>query len=199
MNIRTLYYPIFLAIMFLPNYSWEIQNSETSKAREIPKLETLNVSNDMLLSLKNKRVLKLNTWLNELAKRYDLDGNMLSNIDKKYWLREWTTLCIAIAETWWWKKWRWRPWCRNYWNVWKKCFNSSQEWLEAIWKTLNNKYLKNNKTIWCLTAAWECILPNASKSRYAMDNWNRQKNVVGCFYQIYKTKINPKTFNLHTD
>lgn len=173
--------------MFIPNYSWEIQ-----------KLETLNVSNDMLLSLENEHVLNSKTRLNELANRYDLDWNTLSNIDEKYGIKEWTTLCIAIAETWWWKKGKGRPWCRNYWNVWKKCFNSSQEWLEAIWKTLNNKYLKNNKTIWCLSSAWECILPNASKSRYAMDeSWNREKNVSSCFYQIYQTKINPKTFNLH--
>lgn len=187
MNIWALYYPIILAIMFLPNYSWEIQ-----------KWETFNVSNDMLLNFKNERVLNKFSIQNELAKRYNLDWNILSNIDKKYGLKEWTTLCIAITETWWWKKWRWRPWCWNYWNVWKKCFNSSQEWLEAIWKTLNNKYLRNNQTIWCLSLAWECILPKASKSRYAMDDsWNRQKNMIGCFYKLYKTKINPKTFNLH--
>lgn len=187
MNIWAFYYPLVLAIVFLPNFAWGIQ-----------KLETLNVSNDMLLSFENEHVLNSSTRLNELAKRYDLDWNILSSIDEKYWIKEWTTLCIAIAETWWWKKWRWRPWCWNYWNVWKKCFNSSQEWLEAIWKTLNNKYLKNNKTIWCLSLAWECTLPKASKSRYAMDDsWNRQKNIVSCFYQIYQTKINPKTFNLH--
>ena len=187
MNIWSLYYPVILTMMFMPNYSWETQ-----------KLETLNVSNDMLLSFENEQVLNSTTRLNELAKRYNLSWNMLSNIDEKYGLKEWTTLCIAIAETWWWKKWKWRPWCRNYWNIWKKCFNSSLEWLEAIGKTLNNKYLKNNETIWCLSTAWECTLSKASKSRYAMDkSWNRQKNIIGCFYQIYQTKINPKTFNLH--
>lgn len=187
MNIRALYYAIILTMTFQPTYSQDLQ-----------KLETQNVTNDMLLSFENERVLNQFTIQNELAKRYDLDWNMLSNIDKKYGLKEWTTLCIAIAETWWWKKWRWRPWCWNYWNVWRKCFKSSQEWLEAIWKTLNNKYLRNNETIWCLSSAWVCILPKASKSRYAMDrSWNRQKNIIGCFYKIYKTKINPKTFNLH--
>ena len=187
MNIRALYYAFLLITSFTPTYSQDLQ-----------KLETWNVSNDILVSFENERVLNSYNIQNELANRYDLDWNILSSIDEKYWLKEWTTLCIAIAETWWWKKWRWRPWCWNYWNVWKKCFNSSQEWLEAIWKTLNNKYLKNNQTIWCLSAAWECILPKASKSRYAMDkSWNRQKNIIGCFYKIYKTKINPKTFNLH--
>ena len=174
-------------MIIIPNYSWEIQ-----------KWKTFNVSKDMLLSFENKRVLNQFTIQNELAKRYNLDWNILSNIDEKYGLKEWTTLCIAITETGWGKKWKGRPWCWNYWNVWKKCFNSSREWLEAIWKTLNNKYLRNNKTIWCLSSYGECILPKASKSRYAMDkSWNRQKNMIGCFYKIYKTKINPKTFNLH--
>ena len=112
MNIRALYYAIILTMTFLPTYSQDLQ-----------KLETQNVTNDMLLSFENERVLNQFSIQNELAKRYDLDWNMLSNIDKKYGLKEWTTLCIAIAETWWWKKWRWRPWCWNYWNVWRKCFN----------------------------------------------------------------------------
>ena len=48
--------------MFLLNYSGEIQ-----------KLETQNISNDMLLSFENEQVLNSTTRLNELANRYDLD------------------------------------------------------------------------------------------------------------------------------
>jgi hypothetical protein len=63
---------------------------------------------------------------------------------------------------------------------------------------LNNDYLRNNQTIACLNWAWECIEPNANGKRYSTGkSWNRQRNLIACFYSIYQTPINPQTFNLH--
>jgi hypothetical protein len=58
--------------------------------------------------------------------------------------------------------------------------------------------LRNNQTIACLNWAWDCIEPNASWKRYSTwKSWNRQRNMIWCFYTIYQQKINPQTFNLH--
>lgn len=142
----------------------------------------------------------------ELCEKYNLPADVIWETENYYWLKEWTILCIAISETSWWKDWTWgRKWCWNYGNVGntdnpnnRRCFANQWQWLAAIWQTLNNQYLQNNKTIACLNWAWECIESNASSKRYSTwksGNW--QRNMIGCFYSIYQTPIDPKTFNLH--
>ena len=141
----------------------------------------------------------------ELCEKYNLPADVIWETENYYWLKEWTILCIAIAETSGWKKWTyWEPWCWNYWNVGnndrghRRCFPNQWAWLAAIWQTLNNDNLKNNQTLACLNWAWECIEPNASWKRYSTwKSWNRQRNMIWCFYTIYQQKINPQTFNLH--
>lgn len=141
----------------------------------------------------------------ELAEKYNLPADVIWHTENYYWLKEWTILCVAITETSGGKKWYGREWCWNYWNVGntdnpnnRRCFANQWAWLSAIWATLNNDYLKNNQTIACLHWAWECIEPNASSKRYATSpSWNRWRNMVWCFYSIYQTKIDQKTFNLH--
>lgn len=141
----------------------------------------------------------------ELCEKYNLPADVIWETENYYWLKEWTILCIAIAETSWWKKWTyWEPWCYNYWNVGnndrghRRCFPNQWAWLAAIGQTLNNDNLKNNQTLACLNWAWECIEPNASWKRYSTwKSWNRQRNMIWCFYTIYQQKINPQTFNLH--
>lgn len=140
----------------------------------------------------------------ELCEKYNLPADVIWHTENYYWLKEGTILCIAIAETSGGKKWWGKPWCWNYGNIanndrWnRRCFANQWAWLAAIGQTLNNDYLKNNQTIACLHGAWNCTEPNASSKRYATSpsgNWWR--NMVGCFYSIYKTKINQSTFNLH--
>lgn len=141
----------------------------------------------------------------ELCEKYNLPADVIWETENYYWLKEWTILCIAIAETSGWKKWTyWEPWCYNYWNVgnndrWhRRCFPNQWAWLAAIGQTLNNDNLKNNQTLACLNWAWECIEPNANGKRYSTwKSWNRQRNMIWCFYTIYQQKINPQTFNLH--
>jgi hypothetical protein len=141
----------------------------------------------------------------ELCEKYNLPADVIWETENYYWLKEWTILCIAIAETSGWKKWTyWEPWCYNYWNVgnndrWhRRCFPNQWAWLAAIGQTLNNDNLKNNQTLACLNWVWECIETNASWKRYSTwKSGNRQRNMIWCFYTIYQQKINPQTFNLH--
>ena len=141
----------------------------------------------------------------ELCEKYNLPANVIWETENYYWLKEWTILCIAIAETSWWKNGYGKPWCRNYGNVGntddpnnRRCFPNQWAWLAAIGQTLNNDNLKNNQTLACLNWAWDCIEPNASWKRYSTwKSWNRQRNMIWCFYTIYQQKINPQTFNLH--
>lgn len=141
----------------------------------------------------------------ELANKYWLPADVIWETENFYGLKEWTILCISIAETSWGKNGYWKPWCYNYWNVWntddpnnRRCFANQWAWLAAIWQTLNNSLLRNNQTIACLNWAWDCIEPNANSKRYSTwKSWNWQRNMIWCFYTIYQTKINPQTFNLH--
>lgn len=140
----------------------------------------------------------------ELCEKYDLPADVIWHTENFYWLKEWTILCIAIAETSWWKNGYWKPWCWNYWNVgnndWgdRHCFPNQWAWLAAIWKTLNNSLLGNNQTIACLNWAWDCAEEYASGYRYSTwKSWNWERNMIWCFYSIYQQKINPQTFNLH--
>lgn len=140
----------------------------------------------------------------ELAERYNLPADIIWHTENYYGLKEGTILCIAITETSGWTKWYGREWCWNYGNVgnndWgnRRCFANQWAWLAAIWATLNNSNLKNNKTIACLHWAWNCIEPDASGYRYATSqSWNWWRNMVWCFYAIYGELINQSTFNLH--
>lgn len=141
----------------------------------------------------------------ELCEKYNLPADVIWHTENYYWLKEWTILCISIAETSWGKPWTyWEPWCWNYGNVGnndrghRRCFANQWAWLAAIGQTLNNDNLGNNQTIACLNGAGDCIEPNASSKRYSTwRSWNRQRNLIGCFYSIYQTPIDPQTFNLH--
>ena len=141
----------------------------------------------------------------ELAEKYNLPADVIWHTENYYWLKEGTILCVSIAETSGGKRWYGVEWCWNVGNVWntdnpnnRRCFANLWAWLAAIGQTLKNDYLKNNQTIACLNWAWECIEPNASNKRYSTGkSGNRQRNVMGCFYSIYQTPINPQTFNLH--
>ena len=140
----------------------------------------------------------------ELAEDYWLDASLIWETENYYGLKEGTILCIAIAETSWWTKGYWRNGCYNFWNVGnndrgnRHCYPNAWAWLAAIGKTLTNDLLGNNQTIACLNWAGNCIEPNATTYRYSTGksgNW--QRNMIGCFYSIYQTKIDPSTFNLH--
>ena len=136
----------------------------------------------------------------ELCKAYWLDASKIWEVENKYWIKEAVILCIIVSETSWWHRWYWTSSCNNVWNVYntdawnRQCFNSYEEWLEAIWKTLNNKYLFNIWTLGCLSNAWSCKQWDNNWYRYATSNWNRERNMVSCLTIVYNEQIVPSDF-----
>ena len=134
-----------------------------------------------------------------LANAYGLNPSAIREVENHYGITESTILCIMIAETSWWHK-GYGTWtCNNVWNVYntdswnRKCFDSYTEWLEAIWQTLNNKYLWNIKTLWCLSNWWSCKDWDNNSHRYATSDWNWERNMVACLSTVY-WEIDPATF-----
>lgn len=132
----------------------------------------------------------------EMAADYWLDAWMIWEVENFYGIKEWVVLCITVAETSWWN--RWAGW-KNIGSVgsndrWDRpTYALMEAWLEAIGKTLNNKYLWNTQTLWCLSNAWNCK-ENIS-ARYATSTWNRERNMVACLSNIYWT-IDPSSFSI---
>lgn len=134
----------------------------------------------------------------EMASAYWLDAGTIWNVENHYWIKEWVILCITVAETSWGNRWAWG---KNIWSV-----GSNDRWdrptyalmeagLEAIGKTLTNRYLGKIQTLWCLSNAGSCQSRDDNWKRYATSNWNRQRNMVACLSTIY-WKINPATFSI---
>lgn len=134
----------------------------------------------------------------ELAKAYWLDAGMIWNVENHYWIKEWVILCITVAETSGGKRWAWG---KNIWSV-----GSNDRWdrptyalmeagLEAIGKTLTNRYLWNIQTLWCLSNGGSCQWWDDRWYRYATSNGNWERNMVGCLSTIYWT-VNAKEFSI---
>ena len=134
----------------------------------------------------------------ELANAYWLDAWMIWEVENHYGIKEWVILCITIAETSWGNRWAWG---KNIWSVWsndrwdRPTYALMESWLEAIWKTLTNKYLGSKKTLWCLSNAGSCTESWDNGKRYATSEGSRQKNMSACLSTIYWT-INPSEFNI---
>ena len=134
----------------------------------------------------------------KLAESYWIDASMIRNVENHYWIKEWVILCITVAETSWWNRWAWR---KNIWSVWsndrwdRPTFALPETWLEAIWKTLTNRYLWSIQTLWCLSNAWSCQSRDDKWYRYATSNWNRERNMTSCLSKIY-WKINASEFRI---
>ena len=132
----------------------------------------------------------------KLAEAYWLNASQIWNVENHYWIKEWVVLCITVAETSWGNRWyggknigsvgsndRWdRP-----------TYALMESWLEAIGKTLNNRYLGRTQTLWCLSNAGHCN--ENITSRYATSDGNWERNMVACLSTIYWT-INPATFSI---
>ena len=132
----------------------------------------------------------------ELAADYWLDAWTIWAVENHYWIKEWVILCITVAETSGWN--RWAGW-KNIGSVGsndrgnRPTYALMEAWLEAIGKTLNNKYLWNHQTLWCLSNAGHCT--EWLTARYATSEHNREANMVSCLSAIYG-KIDPSTFNI---
>lgn len=134
----------------------------------------------------------------ELASDYWLDAGTIWNVENHYWIKEWVILCITVAETSWGNRWAWG---KNIWSVgsndrWDRpTYALMEAWLEAIGKTLTNRYLGKIQTLWCLSNAGSCQSRDDNWKRYATSNWNRERNMTNCLSTIY-WKINPATFSI---
>lgn len=123
-----------------------------------------------------------------LANAYGLDAGLIWKYEDKWGLAEWTILCIAVAETSWWKFWAGES---NIWNVWNNdrwdrvSYSWLEESLDKIWQTLNNKYLGSKKTLGCLSRAWNCKEENDNGKIYASSEWNWERNMTACLSIIY--------------
>ena len=132
----------------------------------------------------------------ELATDYGLDASMIREVENFYWIKEWVVLCITVAETSWGNRWYWKA---NIWSVWsndrwdRPTYALMESWLEAIGKTLNNKYLWKTQTLGCLSNAGSC--KEDITARYATSEWNRERNMVACLSSIYGT-IDASTFSI---
>lgn len=133
----------------------------------------------------------------ELAADYGLDASTIREVENHYWIKEWVVLCITIAETSGWKFWAGKNNIGNVWNT-----DSNPRWnsysniwasLDAIGRTLTNKYLWKHQTLWCLSNAGHCT--EWLTARYATSEHNREANMVSCLSAIYG-KIDPSTFNI---
>lgn len=134
----------------------------------------------------------------KLCEAYWLDASTIWQVENHYWIKEWVIACITVAETSWGNRWAWG---KNIWSVWsndrgqRPTYALMEAGLEAIGKTLNNKYLGSIQTLGCLSNAGSCQSRDDNWKRYATSNWNRQRNMVWCLSTIY-WKIDPATFSI---
>lgn len=134
----------------------------------------------------------------ELAKSYWLDPSIIWKVEDHYRLTEWTILCITVAETSWGNRWYGE---KNIGSVgsndrWDRpTYALMESWLEAIGKTLTNRYLWKVQTLGCLSNAGSCASRDDRWYRYATSESSWEKNMTSCLSVIY-WKIDPTTFNI---
>ena len=142
----------------------------------------------------------------ELAEKYWFDASIFWKIEEKYKIREGVILGIIIAETSWWKNGNYvNEWCFNYGNVgnndrWdRSCYNTPEESIEAIGRTLSNRYLGSTQTLGCLSKAWSCKWWEDKWYVYASSDWNWERTMVNVLNAIYWEElwnIEPDRFNV---
>lgn len=161
-------------------YPWKL--TEDGDHQEMPKIES-NTSHERF---------------KEMANKYWLDASKIRQVEQYYWLTEAVVLCITVSETSWWNRWAWG---KNIWSVgsndrWDRpTYALMESWLEAIWKTLTNRYLWSIKTLGCLSNAWSCQSRDDNWKRYATSDYNWEANMKSCLSAIY-WPIDPATFNI---
>ena len=134
----------------------------------------------------------------KLCETYWLNASTIWQVENHYWIKEWVIACITVAETSWGNRW---AWWKNIWSVWsndrwdRPTYALMEAGLEAIWKTLNNRYLWSIQTLGCLSNAWSCRQWDNNGHRYATSDWNRERNMVACLSTIY-WKINASEFSI---
>lgn len=148
-------------------------------AKRLPKIETTNNS----VESRTETILKL----------YWQDYSLRKRLADKYWIKVEVAVAIAWADTHLWYAVKTENNIGNVWNTdsWKtRTPETLEQWIEAIFSTLNNKYLWNKQTIWDLNYAWDCKID--CDKVYATSNNNWQNNVLNMLSLIYMKKIDPE-------
>jgi len=162
-------------------YPWKL--NEEGTAQEMPVVMTANWSHEAF---------------KELATAYGLDAWTIWQVENHYWIKEGVILCITVAETSWWNRGYGE---KNIGSVWsndrgdRPTYALMESGLEAIGKTLTNRYLGKVQTLGCLSNAWSCQSRDDKAYRYATSDGNWERNMVACLSTIYGS-INPSEFNI---
>ena len=161
---------------------WDIIEDELWVHQEMPKIEA---------ETEHEKFKKL-------SEAYWLDASTIRTVENHYGIKEWVILCITVAETSWWNRWAWwknigSVWSNDRWE--RPVYALPEAWLEAIWKTLTNRYLWKIQTLWCLSNAWSCQSRDDKWYRYATSDWNRERNMIACLSTIY-WPINASQFSI---
>ena len=138
-----------------------------------------------------------------LSNAYGLNPSAIREVENHYGITEGVILCITIAET---SGWKFGAGEWNIWNVWNTDSNPrgnsySNLWasLDAIGRTLTNRYLWKKQTLGCLSNRHHCEEVNDNWARYATSSPEtsgaREPNMVACLSQIYGT-VDPSTFSI---
>lgn len=126
------------------------------------------------------------------ASYYGQDYDIRHKAGIDYKIQPEVMLCIAWADSHLWYALKSK---NNFGNVgnndrWDTInYETPTQWIRAIARVLNNKYLKNKKTIWDLSFAWDCTT-DCTKA-YATSRDNRQNNVLNCLSLIRNIKTTP--------
>lgn len=181
-------------------YDWELP------AKEEQEREPWQLTEDW-----TNQVMPPTTWDNSherfksLANAYGLNPSAIREVENHYWITEGVILCITIAETSWGK---FGAGENNIWNVWNTDSNPrgnsySNLWasLDAIGRTLTNRYLWKKQTLGCLSNRHHCEEVNDNNARYATSSPEtsgaREPNMVTCLESIYwKWNVDPSTFRI---
>lgn len=169
--------------------------TETAGTAEVREPWQLNASGDAQV-MPNIVADTSHERFKKLCEAYWLDASKIREVENHYGIKEGVIACITVAETSWGKAWYGK---NNPWNVGNNDrgdrvrYALIETWLEKIAQTLNNKYLGQIQTLWCLSNAGSCQSWDNHWHRYATSNGNWERNMVWCLSTIYGS-INPKVF-----
>jgi len=127
----------------------------------------------------------------EMLRRYWQDYNLWKRLADTHWIKLEVVVAIAFADTHLWYAVKTKNNIGNVNNTdsWKtRTPTSLEQWIEAIFNTLNNKYLGEKQTVWDLSYAGNCKI--RCDKVYATSNENREINILNTLSNIYQVRIN---------
>lgn len=145
-------------------------------AKPLPKLKTKNTS----IESRTETLLRL----------YWQDYKLWKRLADIHWIKLEVAVAIARSDT---HLWMAMKTDNNIWNVLNtdsgntRTPDTLEQWIEAIFHTLNNQYLWEKQTIGDLSFAWDCKI--RCDKVYATSNENRQNNILNILSLLYMKQI----------